>query len=359
MADTDLTRALEQNGLSSYQAELYVTVLSLRDASVSQLVDACSVPQPRAYDVLRDLDQQGFVETYEQDTLRARAIEPDQVINELQTTAENLIDAADQIGEMWEEPEFNEFGVEIYSEGAAVIRNARHEMYEAENKIHASLSPADLPKVEDSLREAKRNGVFIQLSIHQSDEGDLNIEDVADRFPEIATEVRRVDSFSPLIVLVDGTSAFLAIEMGNANEYGMHVHDQAMTSLYHWYFQIQLWEPCEMVFESEDSDLNKYVNIRDFIRDIEPFYTSGEEVRVTVRGYDTSSKDFVEYTGVVTETIYGNQVSESNEPLSHPYIYAAFVLEVGSEEYSVGGYGAIIEDVRAQSIVIEEVGADR
>ena len=48
-----------------------------------EVAEASDVPDPRIYDVLRDLADAGYIETYEQDLLYARAVSPEEVLDDL------------------------------------------------------------------------------------------------------------------------------------------------------------------------------------------------------------------------------------------------------------------------------------
>lgn len=76
MNTDDLVAVLKQAGFSPYQADAYVTLLELGATAASELADASDVPGPRIYDVLGDLEDRGYVVTYEQDRLYARARDP-------------------------------------------------------------------------------------------------------------------------------------------------------------------------------------------------------------------------------------------------------------------------------------------
>ena len=76
MESDELRDVLEEAGLSPYQAKAYVALLELGTASARELVEASGVPDPRIYDVVRSLEDRGYVETYTQDNLRARAHSP-------------------------------------------------------------------------------------------------------------------------------------------------------------------------------------------------------------------------------------------------------------------------------------------
>jgi sugar-specific transcriptional regulator TrmB len=87
MEKGELRDVLYESGLSQYQTEVYVTLLELGRASALEIAEACEVPQSRIYDVLRDLDSKGYVETFQQDTLQARLSDADPVRSTLERKA--------------------------------------------------------------------------------------------------------------------------------------------------------------------------------------------------------------------------------------------------------------------------------
>jgi len=88
---------------------------------------------------------------------------------------------------------------------------------------------------------------------------------------------------------------------------------------------------------------------------VESFKTTSDEILVTVRGYSTRTGQAVTHTGTVANTIYADDSGGSEDPLSNLYIHASFILETDSDVFSVGGYGAVKEDIRATLIEIEAV----
>jgi sugar-specific transcriptional regulator TrmB len=68
----------------------YVTLLALCAAPVTEVAEASDVPDPRIYDVLRDLADAGYIETHEQDLLYARAVSPEEVLDDLRTRADRF-----------------------------------------------------------------------------------------------------------------------------------------------------------------------------------------------------------------------------------------------------------------------------
>ncbi|MFC7027078.1 helix-turn-helix domain-containing protein [Halomicroarcula sp. GCM10025710] len=54
------TDVLTDADFSKYEAEVYLSVLELTDASAADIAEISTVPRSRVYDVLRDLETQGY-----------------------------------------------------------------------------------------------------------------------------------------------------------------------------------------------------------------------------------------------------------------------------------------------------------
>jgi len=115
MDDDELTEVLEDAGLSPYQSEAYVALLGLGTASATDIADACDVPDPRIYDVLRDLESKGYIETFQQDSLTARAHDPKDVLENLRSQSSRYLEAAEDIEERWNQPEITDHEVSTNS----------------------------------------------------------------------------------------------------------------------------------------------------------------------------------------------------------------------------------------------------
>jgi len=75
--ETEIVSALKDFGLSKYEARMYFTLLTIGEAKVMEITRKASVPQSRAYDVLENLTQKGFVEMRGEQpkTYRAKVLE--------------------------------------------------------------------------------------------------------------------------------------------------------------------------------------------------------------------------------------------------------------------------------------------
>ena len=105
MNSDELRAVLETAGLSPYQADAYVALLERGSASASDLATASGVPQPRIYDVLRGLEDAGYVTTYDRDRLYARANDPEEALSGLRTAVDRFETAIAVSGDAYPDPD--------------------------------------------------------------------------------------------------------------------------------------------------------------------------------------------------------------------------------------------------------------
>jgi hypothetical protein len=195
--------------------------------------------------------------------------------------------------------------------------------------------------------------VRIALSI----EPDVKVPaDLPELFPTVATEVRQCETNMPFVALVDGVVAVFAIDNEWDGEYGLVVDDNTLTSILHWFFQLQLWEPWDTLYSASVGGPETYVSIRQLIRDVENIRTDDETVRVRVTGVDTRSNEAVDVEGEVVDVVYTDIYQDRDVTFAQQFIKAALRLRTDrGEEYTVGGYGAVVEDIRAIQLTITGV----
>lgn len=343
---------LEEAELSPYQAKAYLALLKLGDASVSEIVENCTVPQPRIYDVLRSLDNKDFIETYEKDSLRARVIDPGSLIDDLEGKSERYAAAAEEIENVWEEPTIGEHDIEVFNGFHQVVTKAIEGIERAEYSITVAVNGAEFLELKQSLKKAKGNDVIINLSIHLEKDSKTEIENLKPYFEDTASEVRHRNSFSPFLMLVDANKSYFGISRRGGG-YGMFVRDQALSSMLFSHIQESLWGRWEVVYSDRRATFpKKYTDIKNCLTELTPHFQSGNPLTAKVDGYETDTGLEVRIEGRITDTVpdpdAGVAVGESSRE--------ALVIETDGEIYEVGGFGAIVEDIRATSIKIERTG---
>lgn len=359
MNGSTLTTVLEDAGLSPYQAEAYVTVLELGSASATDVADKSGVPDPRIYDVLRDLEQRGYVETYEQDSLHVRAYSPESVLEDLRGRAERFEDAANEIEGLWESPEIDSHTVSLVKRIDTVLDKAEAKIRAAENQVLIAVSQSQYVRLRDALKDAHDRGVHVRLAIYV-EEGSNHSLPPESELRTVATEARYRSIPMPLIVLVDRTATCFAPHNLSTNRYGIIVEDRTHAYVFHWFFMAGLWESTEPLFTDEDESVPRtYVNIRNCIRDIAPLLEDGATITATVEGINVESGAAVTLEGKIVDIDYPSLEDAGRDSLfSYLGGQATITVETDDGTMEVGGWGAVIEDYEATRIVIEDVSAN-
>lgn len=354
--DTEsLKRVLKDAGLSPYQADAYVASLDLETASATELADASGVPDPRIYDVVRNLEDRGYIETYEQGTLQIRAHSPAETLDDLQSKAQRYENAAEEIEERWEQPTLESEAASIVKRFDTVIQRARMFVQDAETQIRLSASPRQFESLRPDLEAAHEDGVHIHLSIFTApdQEADLPSESV---LAGACTEARHRAIPSPFVALVDRSKACFSPNPMESNEYGVLVDGRIHEYVFHWYFLTCLWELSEQVYTSTSEGFPvHYIDIRRYIRDIDPLLHEGADITAVVHGYHTDTGEERTLRGTVTDVHYEGSTDDV-ATLSELAGRASLTLETGDGVYSVGGWGATLEEVEATLITTEDVG---
>jgi len=359
MKDDDLIEVLEDAGLSPYQAEAYVTLLELGNASATDIADACDVPDPRIYDVLRDLESKGYIETYQQDSLTARAHDPERVLDDLRSRSSEYLTAAEEIEDRWNQPAVADHEVSIVKRFDTVMNRAREIIDNAENQIQIGVNVKQFRALEDALVDARDRGVHVKLSLcTEPDDGELPTEE---ELSLVCTEARHRDIPSPFLVLVDRRWTCFAPHSNSVNEYGVLVSDRTHTYVFHWYFLTCLWEIWDTVYTLRTPETpTTYVDLRHCVRDVDPLLDEGATITATVEGFETDSNETVTISGRIVRVNYsGETVGRDQQlPLSQLAGRVSITLETDDGPIDVGGWGAVIEEVEAANITIEDVRYD-
>jgi HTH-type transcriptional regulator, sugar sensing transcriptional regulator len=83
---------LRKLGLTEYEAKAYATLVGVGEATAREVHELSGVPRTRIYDILRELENKGFVEFVQGSPTYYRAVEPDRVMERLRNELVESID---------------------------------------------------------------------------------------------------------------------------------------------------------------------------------------------------------------------------------------------------------------------------
>lgn len=349
--DTDrLHEALSQAGLTDYQAEVYLSLLELGSAPVVEVAERTSVPASQVYDVVRTLEDRGFVETMERDRLHARAREPVDVLEKLRQTGELLERAADEIEERWERPDPSSHRVSVVKRQETVVESAEEAIAEAEVSVELAATAAQFAELRPTLEAATDRGVVVRVAVYDPPE---------EYDPEESgiTEVRHARTPGPFLAIVDRRQAFFSPNVHSDEPYGVLLGDEILSFIFHWYYLTCVWAPYDPISTATDRR-PEYISIEEFVNDVARLWHDGAVVSVTVLGHDTDTGEYCELSGELTHILTDGSEPPAPDPsyetLAGPL---RLVVDDGGDLYTVGGWGALDEDVEAEVIRVESVSS--
>ena len=350
-----LRDALEDAGLTAYQADAYITLLERGMMPAVEVAKNCSVPVSQIYDVLRALERMEYVETFDQDTLHARPKEPIEVLSELRSRGQLMNKAADAIEDRWEEPAVSDHTVSVVKHEETVVDRARDLIRDAESFIELSATVDQFRALTNALEDARDRGVVTRVAVYGTDLAD-RLEGVD--LEETVTELRACRIPGPFLLVADRTrTCFTPNDWAN-RPFGVLIDDYILSFIFHWYFQTGVWGLWETVYEDTDPPY-VYMTLEEFVRDVAPLWRDGANVAVTIEGTWVDTNEPCRLTGVVTDIAFPGVHRSEGRP-SFEEVAGFLQLEVAADgdPYSVGGWGAVYEDIEAVRITLEALEFD-
>lgn len=357
MTDENIEAALESLGLTQYQAAAYSAVLRLGSSSAVDIAEEGDIPQSRVYDVLRELESNGYVETYEQDSLHARALDPDDVKANLREHAETLSDAADSIDTIWQKSGFDDHQITLVQRRETVFEEARDAIREADTEIQIAATPAQFDRLRPSLVEARNRDVFVRLTIFPPEEGEtVDLSSVS--LEGAVTEAKEQQLPAQFVLLVDrSTTCFAPNGAALREEFGIIANSVPLAYVFHWFFLTALWEVWPVVYsERGDEPPIPYIDIRQCVRDIVVLLDEGATITVSVDGEDVATGESRQLSGTVADVTYEGEGRVDGYPsLSDVAGQTTIIVDTGDEEVSVGGWVPTVEDIEMHRLTIEGI----
>lgn len=352
--DTEtLRRALEEAGLTGQQSDTYLTLLELGPSPVVEITQRSSVSSSRIYDIVRQLEEMGFVETIERDRLHARPREPIDVLDRLRRKSEMFANAADEIEDRWEQPDPLETRVSVVKQRETILRSASDAISQASVSVELALTLEQLHELQAAIETAAaENDVSIQVSVYDTEDADIP-------HPEGVLEVRRNPLPGPFLAIVDRRHAFFSPNVHSTEPYGITIGDEILSFILHWYFLTCLWARLESVHVDTESPPT-YISIEEFVHDTAPLWNTGATLSLTTIGQRNDTGEVVELSGRLVGIYNGRLLGPVDDP-SYTDLAGQLTLFLENDDgiHTIGGWGALIEDIEAQIIRVDGIELDR
>ncbi|MFP8958055.1 TrmB family transcriptional regulator [Natrialbaceae archaeon A-CW3] len=350
-----IRQALEHAGLTSYQADAYLTLLELGSAPAVEVGRKSSVPVSQIYDVLRDLEAREYIETMEREKLYAQPRQPEAILEELTDRGQLLTDAAQEIDERYQQPGTMDYRLSVTKHAETVVKHAIELVEEAAIVVDLAATVEQLEEMIPELRIARERGVVIRATVYTTTD-DVTID--REKLEGAISELRVCSIPGPFLVTIDRHRTCFAPNTRSDETYGVLVHDRILPFIFHWYFLTCLWNLFPTVY-LDDPETITYVTIEEFFCDFYELSQDGYRLDVRIRGADVDTDSETTVTGTVESMQYTWMDRTTTQPtLAELGAYTTMVVDTGEKTVSVGGWGAVFEDIEARRIDLVGVSDD-
>lgn len=356
METETLQRALERAGLTGYQAEAYLALLDLGTAPAVDIAKESSVPTSQIYKVLSDLEDRGYVETIDREQIHARPRDPVKILDDLRSYSEELGGAADEIEERWKEPSEEEHEMGVVKHQSTIYERVRASIADAEHAVELAMTPDQLEMLVPALQGAHESGVLVRLSVYTNSLTESDIEALS--FDGAAIEARSCDIPGPFLAVIDRKRTYFAPNDRSREPYGIIINDSILSFIFHWYFQTCLWSVHDQLYTAQEGPL-PYISIEEFVQDFFTLWRDGVNISVTVDGWDNNDQRMRRVSGDVIDITFPSATTDSGRPsLEQLAGFTTVTIAVDDEPYTVGGWGAVFEDMEAYELVVTDIRFD-
>lgn len=145
---------LKSLGLNSYEAKLWLALLSVGTSTAGELSDIANVPRSRSYDVLEGLEKKGFIITRLGKPIKYLAIPPSEVMERLKQRVKNEYDQKTQSMDKLKESKLMENLHDLHNQASQTTRPENITgSIKGRDKIYTQLSTM--------IRNAEKSVVFV------------------------------------------------------------------------------------------------------------------------------------------------------------------------------------------------------
>ena len=217
---------LREFGLNSYEAKIWVSLLSRGVSSAGELSDISGVPRSRAYDVLESLEKKGFIIMKIGKPIKYIAVKPQEVIERVKKKVKDDAERQAQvIDDLKKDELLKELdllytkGVEIIepSELTASLRDRQNVYHMLNTMINNAQESVDFLTTEqgiirkaDSLKRsidrAAKRGVKIRIAAPVTKKSQKAIDSLSK-----SAEIRETDAVKARLCIVDGKEVVFSL----------------------------------------------------------------------------------------------------------------------------------------------------
>ncbi len=335
--DENLLSMLKRLGLSQYEALAYLTLLRKGALSSMEIVREAGIPQPRIYDVLRNLEDKGLISSSDGKPRLYTAEDPQVGLKRLVDSIKSRIDethraVAPILQDLYRKRESSgeePLAVWRISSIQAIMDKMKQLISRAEFEVLIAAYKGILDIVSSNLEEAFRRGVSSCLITYERTD------------PVYIVDEHRVKITRGVVIVISDRSELLFASQMNGSQRpaGYTTGNPDIIRLFTEYFLHNLRDLSKPIYTAYGVTVfeRRFVNLVRAIDMIRSLWDRGYNVRVMVEGRYIANGEEATLEGRPVETRYDVYAGIARITLEDPR----------GRRYAIGGWGATLEDVEA------------
>jgi sugar-specific transcriptional regulator TrmB len=222
MSEDAAVEALDELGLSTYEAQVFIGLQKLGAGSAREVAEVTDVPRSQVYGAADALAGYGLVDVQQADPTRFRPVDTDEardrLVDRLESTADRAFDYIEEVtGEYADDDGERTEAIWTATGGETVAARARSLLDESSSRVVYGTSDLEYlePGVAERLEAAAGRGVEVVV-VSVNDAVGAAVEDVEGvRFQPIPPE-RDVEVGTGRLLVVDGDTMLLSVVPADA-----------------------------------------------------------------------------------------------------------------------------------------------
>jgi sugar-specific transcriptional regulator TrmB len=351
--NTDHVRSIltEYFGLSSYEADVYVSLVRNGKQSMSEIASTSDVPRQRVYDVTETLRTEGLIEILDESPKKAYAIPPAEALANVQ---EQIDQAVSTLDELHKTNQSVGGDISMFRNEVTINKYIEKIIRSTEVTVALVVPFEQILEYSPLLREVQ-DEITLKLIVSNTPEEVLQSGTVDPQsLRGLSREVKAALTEEPIVISVDRSVGFLWFGYGTSRNHtqsqGYYITNSQLATLLDRFIVELLWTDAPILCKRESlPDLPQtFLRIRDCVDTINQHTSQGstDSIMVEVEGYHIETR---------TQASISGQLIDYYESTDYKQTY--MVVDIGDEDgeqesnvVTVGGWNATVEDYEAHRI---------
>ena len=336
----DLIELMKALGFTIYESKAYVSLLLYDSLTSTELASKSEIPQPRVYDVIKNLTSKGLVVILHGRPKKFRALEPEVALkNYIENKFLNESNIYTKILNIIKNKPLqkDEEGVWITSSTSGIISMIKEAINDAENELLIATTTEILSQTLELINKKNISVCAIMYDIN---------EFYSKKLKGLLDEVRLRPTKGPILFIPDTKYAVAVVGWRTQQPIAYKITDEHLKILFSEYFLGYVRVNSTLISSRFDTILNRnYVNLVRAVDHIKALQERGYNVEVTIEGKLIKTGEPISISGI---PVFYRENSIKG-------IMSLALKMKDGKEITIGGLGAYLEDVEAIRINVKVV----